>query len=94
MGKGGTATLTVNGAKVAEAKIPMTQPILFSADETADVGIDDATPVVESVGAGHASRFTGKINKVTIDLKPMTTGAANEAEEGQRQAIVKMGLSN
>ncbi len=69
MGKGGTATLSVNGAKVAEAKIPMTQAIIFSADETADVGIDDATPVVESVGAGKASRFTGKINKVTVTLK-------------------------
>jgi len=69
MGKGGTATLTVNGAKVASAKIPMTQAILFSADETADVGLDDATPVVESVGHGKASRFTGKINKVTVTLK-------------------------
>ena len=31
--------------------------------------MDDATPVVESVGAGQASRFTGKINKVTVELK-------------------------
>ena len=68
MGKGGDATLTVNGTKVAETKIPKTQPIIFSADETADVGMDDATPVVESVGAGQASRFTGKINKVTVQL--------------------------
>ncbi len=50
LGKGGAATLTVNGAKVAEARIPMTQAMMFSADETADVGMDDATPVVESVG--------------------------------------------
>jgi arylsulfatase A-like enzyme len=69
MGKGGAATLTVNGAQVAQARIPSTQAIIFSADETADVGIDDATPVVESVGAGRASRFTGKIDKVTVVLK-------------------------
>ena len=69
MGKGGAATLTVNGAKVAEAQIPMTQAIIFSADETADVGIDDATPVVESVGSGRKSKFTGRIGKVTIELK-------------------------
>jgi hypothetical protein len=69
MGKGGTATLTVNGTKAADVKIPMTEAIIFSADETADVGIDDATPVVESVGCGKASRFTGKINKVTVTLK-------------------------
>ncbi len=69
VGKGGAATLSVNGAKVAESHIPMTQANIFSADETADVGIDDATPVVESVGAGRASRFTGKIEKVTVELK-------------------------
>ena len=69
MGKGGDATLTVNGVKAASVNIPMTQPIMFSADETADVGMDDATPVVESVGYGHASRFTGKIQKVTVELK-------------------------
>jgi arylsulfatase A-like enzyme len=69
MGKGGAATLTLNGVEVAQAQIPRTQPIIFSADETADVGIDDATPVVESVGAGRASRFTGTIDKVTVVLK-------------------------
>ena len=69
LGKGGAATLSVNGAKVAETRIPMTQAIMFSADETADVGIDDATPVVESVGHGKASRFNGRIDKVTVDLR-------------------------
>ncbi len=69
MGKGGAATLSVNGKPVAEGRIPMTQPIIFSADETADVGMDDATPVVESIGAGKASRFTGTIDKVTVDLR-------------------------
>jgi hypothetical protein len=33
------------------------------------VGVDDATPVVESVGHGPRSRFTGKIGRVTVDLK-------------------------
>jgi arylsulfatase len=69
MGKGGDATLSVNGTKVAEGRIAATQPNIFSAVETADVGVDDATPVVESVGHGRASRFTGKIGKVTVELK-------------------------
>jgi arylsulfatase len=69
IGKGGTITLSVNGSKVAEGRIPKTQGMVFSADETADVGVDDATPVVESVGFGHASRFTGRIDKVIVDLK-------------------------
>jgi arylsulfatase len=69
MGKGGTATLYLNGDKVGEAKFPHTQGFVFSADETADVGIDDATPVVESIGSGQKSRFTGTIDKVTVTLK-------------------------
>jgi hypothetical protein len=94
MGKGGDATLTVNGAKVAETKIPMTQALIFSADETADVGMDDATPVVESVGSGHASRFTGKINKVTVQLNETKTAAADADEKAQKLAAVKKGQSD
>jgi arylsulfatase len=62
-------TLFVNGQKVAEGRIPVTQPGIFSADETADVGIDLGTPVVEAIGSEAKSRFTGRIPKVTIDVK-------------------------
>ncbi|MFO0934171.1 MAG: arylsulfatase [Planctomycetota bacterium] len=68
-GKGGTATLFVDGEKVAEGKIPHTQAGIFSADETADVGIDLGTPVVEAVGSEAKSRFTGKIAKVLVEVK-------------------------
>jgi len=67
-GKGGVATLFVNDKKVGEGRIPRTQPMIFSADETADVGIDLATPVVEAVGAERASKFTGRIPKVTVEV--------------------------
>jgi arylsulfatase A-like enzyme len=68
-GKGGTATLFVNDAKAAEGKLPHTQAGIFSADETADVGIDLGTPVVEAIGCEHKSKFTGHIPKVTIEVK-------------------------
>jgi hypothetical protein len=42
--------------------------MIFSADETADVGVDLGTPVVETIGAGTRSRFTGRIPKVTISV--------------------------
>ena len=67
--KGGMATLFINGEKVGEGRIPATQPGLFSADETADVGIDLGTPVVEAIGAEAKSRFTGRIPKVTVEVK-------------------------
>jgi arylsulfatase A-like enzyme len=41
VGKGGTGTLYLNDKKVGEGRIGRTQPMIFSADETADVGIDD-----------------------------------------------------
>ena len=69
LGKGGQGTLYVNDQKVGEARIERTQPAAFSADETADVGIDLGTPVVEAIGADHRSAFTGRIDKVTVQLR-------------------------
>ena len=68
-GKGGLATLFVNDEKVAEGRIANTQAGMFSADETADVGIDLGTPVVEAIGSEARSRFTGRIPKVTVTVK-------------------------
>jgi arylsulfatase A-like enzyme len=67
-GGGGNATLFVNDQKVAEGRINQTVPFIFSADETADVGVDDATPVTEDYQQGN-NRFTGKIRRVTLELK-------------------------
>jgi arylsulfatase len=58
----------VNGQSVAEGRVEKTQPNIFSADETADVGIDNQTPVAEGIGIGAETRFTGKINKVTLEV--------------------------
>ena len=68
-GKGGKAILYVNGKPVAEGRVEKTQPNIFSADETADVGIDNQTPVAEGIGIGPETKFTGKINKVTLEVK-------------------------
>lgn len=68
-GKGGAGTIFVNDQKVAEGEILHTQAAIFSADETADVGIDLGTPVVETIGSEHASKFTGKIPKLVIEVK-------------------------
>ena len=68
-GKGGKAMLSVNGKQVAEGRVEKTQPNIFSADETADVGMDNQTPVAEGIGIGPETRFTGRINKITLDVK-------------------------
>ena len=69
-GKGGKAVIYVDGNAVAEGRVEKTQPNIFSADETADVGLDNQTPVAEGIGYGPAeTKFTGKINKVFIELE-------------------------
>jgi arylsulfatase len=75
-GKGGMGTLYVNDKKVVEQRIERTQAGAFSADETADIGIDLGTPVVESIGADEKSRFTGRIPKVTIEVRNAGARAA------------------
>ena len=70
LGKGGMGTLSVNGEAVAEGRIDKTQPLIFSADETADLGLDNQTPVAEGIGIGRdETRFTGTIRKVTVEVK-------------------------
>jgi len=68
-GKGGLATILVNGKAVAEGRIEQTQGAIFSADETADVGVDLGTAVVADIGAGRASHFSGEIPRVTLTLQ-------------------------
>jgi arylsulfatase len=69
-GKGGLAKLSVDGKQVAEGRIGRTQPNIFSADETADVGLDNQTPVARGIGYGpEDTRFTGSIEKVTVEVR-------------------------
>jgi len=75
VGKGGKATLYVNGESVAEGRVEKTQPNVFSADETADVGIDNQTPVAEGIGTGPETRFTGKIDKIVLEVDTVKLGA-------------------
>jgi arylsulfatase len=69
IGKGGTAKLYVDGVLVAEGRVEKTEPAVFSADETADVGKDDATQVADKVFKDvEDSEFTGYVNSVTISI--------------------------
>ena len=87
--KGGLATIYVNDKKVGEGRIERTQPGIFSADETADVGEDDATPVTEDYKA-YDNKFTGKILKIKLDLKEMGAGVKAEAAKAGAEAAKKL----
>jgi hypothetical protein len=68
LGSGGTATLYINGKKVGSGRIEKTHYGVWSFDETANVGIDRETPVTPDYNE-ETSKFTGTIDKVTIELK-------------------------
>jgi arylsulfatase len=66
-GKGGTVTLYLDGDQVGEGRVEGTVPLIFSADETADVGRDTGSAVSDDYES-ESSIFTGKVNWVQIDL--------------------------
>jgi len=68
LGAGGVATIYINDKQVGSGRIEKTQAGVFSADETANVGIDRETSVSKEY-TEETSRFTGKIDKVVITLK-------------------------
>ncbi len=92
VGKGGTGTLFVNGKQVATGRIDRTQCCAFSADEGADVGADEGTPVTEAYKVPF--KFTGKIGKVTIELGDMKTADRDEAEQARKMAVLKRALAD
>jgi arylsulfatase A-like enzyme len=92
MGKGGKGTLSVNGKQVGTGRIERTQCCFFSADEGTDVGADEGTPVTEAYKAPF--RFTGKISKVTVELKDVKAAEHEGAEEARRMARLKKALAD
>ena len=67
LAKGGNVSLYYDGKKVGEGRVERTHAIIFSADETTDVGQDTATPV-SSDYTRQTSVFNGKVHWVQIDL--------------------------
>src|SRR5690606_21206834 len=67
MGKAATVTMLVNGTKVAQQRLERTIPLQISLGEGLDVGMDAGSAVDFNYKLPFA--FTGKIEKVTVDLK-------------------------
>ena len=66
-GKGGDASLFVDGEKVGQVRVEATVPMIFSLDETTDLGRDTATAVTDDLTV-EATEFTGRIRWVQIDV--------------------------
>lgn len=88
LGKGGTVTLYVDGKSVGKGEIPMTQAMIFSADDGCDVGEDSGAPVSPDYGpVGNA--FNGDIRGVllSIDDDPNKPGEVVSPEQTLRAIL-------
>jgi arylsulfatase A-like enzyme len=90
LGKGGTVTLYVDGDQVGEGRVEGTVPMIFSADETADIGSDTASPVSDDYGPTD-NAFNGSVLWVQIDLGEDAEDADHliTAEERLRVAMAR-----
>ena len=92
IGKGGTGSITVDGEKVAEGRIDQTEGMCFSADEGADVGCDLGTAVSSDYEVPNY--FNGSIEKVTVDVKPLSPQEDAEAAKVRAESAAKKNMSD
>jgi len=67
LAKGGTVMLYVDGKKVGEGRVDQTEPLIFSADETCDIGFEAGSPVTYDYPK-QGTKFSGEVNWVEIDV--------------------------
>jgi hypothetical protein len=89
-GKGGSGVLSVDGHQVDSKTIRHTIPFLMSIDETFDVGVDTRTSV-DDKDYQVPFRFTGKLNKLTVNLRPEPMSA--EEQKQWDEAAKKVNLA-
>ncbi|PSL08422.1 arylsulfatase [Haloactinopolyspora alba] len=84
VGRGGDVVLLVDGEKAANGRVEGTIPYYFAFDETFDVGVDRASPVVDDYPTAD-NAFTGELVSVRFDLADDLVSDA--ASEQQRDAF-------
>jgi hypothetical protein len=77
LGKGGTGVLSVDGSEVARKTIPHTIPFVMTIDESFAVGVDTRTGV-DNNDYQPPFRFIGKLDKLTVNLKPVPMSAEEQ----------------
>jgi arylsulfatase A-like enzyme len=88
LAKGGGVTLYYDGESVGTGRVEATQPMIFSADETTDIGYESGTCVTPDYDA-HTSRFTGKLKWVQLDLGKDDHDHFIDPEERLRVAMAR-----
>jgi arylsulfatase A-like enzyme len=88
LAKGGDVTLFTDGTPVGTGRVEGTQPMVFSADETTDIGYESGTTVTPDYTAA-TSRFTGKLHWVQLDVGVDDNDHFIDPEERLRVALAR-----
>jgi arylsulfatase len=88
LAKGGNVTLFYDGKEVGKGRVAATQAMIFSADETTDIGYESGTPVTPDYTTKD-SKFTGKINWVQLDVGKDDNDHFIDPEERFRVAMAR-----
>jgi arylsulfatase A-like enzyme len=88
LAKGGNAVLYLDGKKVGEGRVDITAPMLFSADETCDVGKGTGSAVSPDYDPKD-NEFNGEVNWVQIDLEKDSHDHLISAEERFKVAMAR-----
>ena len=87
-GRGGLVRLLVDGEQAAEGRLERTVPLVFSLDETCDVGRDTASPVSDDYTSA-TSEFTGSIHEVRIEIAKGTPDFRHLIDPEHRLAVAR-----
>jgi arylsulfatase len=88
LAKGGDVTLFHDGTEVGKGRVEATQPMIFSADETTDIGYESGTTVTADYST-HTSRFSGKLDWVQLDVGVDDNDHYIDPEERLRIAMAR-----
>jgi arylsulfatase A-like enzyme len=90
LGKGGTATLFIDGKADGSVKIPATAAMIFSADDGCDVGSDTGSPISQDYGP-RGNEFNGTVKGVQIAIADAAESADHmvSPEEALRVAMAR-----
>ena len=80
-----TVTLTVDQKEVGKVVVARTVPAAFTASETFDVGADLGSPVSPDYFDRRPFRFTGKIERVDVEIFKPGDGVEARGKAGQKR---------
>jgi arylsulfatase len=80
LAKGGTVTLYVDGEAVGNGRLEQTVPMVFSGDETSDVGVKRGSPMTPEMTPGKTA-FNGTVKVVVIETAGETTDHLLDREQ-------------